>query len=78
MQKRSPGGCATVPVPNHMTIHIGTLQAIIRQSGVSKEKFMRWTPRLRIRFDLTDERRRLIPLVPSSAPESPPRTNPGR
>ncbi len=41
MQKRSPGGCATVPVPNHKTIHISTLQAIIRQSGVSKEKFMR-------------------------------------
>jgi len=41
MQRRSPDGSATVPVPNHKTIRIGTLQAIIRQSGLPKELFAR-------------------------------------
>ncbi len=41
MQRRTERGCTTVPVPDHRTIRIGTLQAIIRQSGLAKEKFMR-------------------------------------
>ena len=41
MQKSTPGGTVTVPVPNHRTIRTGTLLAIIRQSGVAKEQFLR-------------------------------------
>jgi predicted RNA binding protein YcfA (HicA-like mRNA interferase family) len=41
MQRQTPTGSITVPVPNHREVRIGTLQAIIRQSGVSKEKFVR-------------------------------------
>ena len=29
----------TVPVPNHTEIRIGTLQSIIRQSGISRKEF---------------------------------------
>ena len=39
MQKRLENSTVTVPVPNHKTIRIGTLQSIIRQSGLSKELF---------------------------------------
>ena len=39
MQKKLPGTTITVPVPNHKEIRIGTLQSIIRQSGVSRNKF---------------------------------------
>lgn len=41
MQRRTQQGATTVPVPNHRTIRIGTLQSIIRQSGVGKEHFLR-------------------------------------
>jgi predicted RNA binding protein YcfA (HicA-like mRNA interferase family) len=41
MQRRTDQGTTTVPVPNHRTIRIGTLQAVLRQSGVPKEKFLR-------------------------------------
>ena len=41
MQRKLAGVTTSVPVPNHRTLRIGTLQAIIRQSGVAKEKFMR-------------------------------------
>ena len=41
MQKITPSGNVTVPVPNHRTIRIGTLLAIIRQSGLAKEQFLR-------------------------------------
>ena len=41
MQRLTPDGSITVPVPNHREVKIGTLQAIIRQSGVSREKFVR-------------------------------------
>jgi predicted RNA binding protein YcfA (HicA-like mRNA interferase family) len=41
MQKHTSAGTATVPVPNHREIRIGTLQSIIRQSGVLREKFLR-------------------------------------
>jgi predicted RNA binding protein YcfA (HicA-like mRNA interferase family) len=40
MQKTSANTTITVPVPNHKEIKTGTLQSIIRQSGISKEEFM--------------------------------------
>jgi predicted RNA binding protein YcfA (HicA-like mRNA interferase family) len=36
MQKKIPQGTITVPVPDHNEIRIGTLQSIIRQSGLSR------------------------------------------
>jgi len=39
MQKRYPDTTITVPVPNHTEIRIGTLQSIIRQSGLNKSEF---------------------------------------
>lgn len=39
MQKRTPEGTITVPVPDHKEIKVGTLQSIIRQSGISKVEF---------------------------------------
>jgi predicted RNA binding protein YcfA (HicA-like mRNA interferase family) len=39
MQKNTPVGTITVPVPVHKEIRIGTLQSIIRQSGVPREEF---------------------------------------
>lgn len=39
MQLRLKDTTVTVPVPNHSTIRIGTLQSIIRQSGVPKSEF---------------------------------------
>lgn len=39
MQKRLPDTTITVPVPNHAELRIGTLQAIIRQSGLNKSEF---------------------------------------
>ncbi len=39
MQKRLPETTITVPVPNHIEIRIGTLQSIIRQSGLNKSEF---------------------------------------
>jgi predicted RNA binding protein YcfA (HicA-like mRNA interferase family) len=39
MQKKSPIGTITVPVPNHDEIRIGTLQSIIRQSGLNRVEF---------------------------------------
>ncbi|MDD3953070.1 MAG: type II toxin-antitoxin system HicA family toxin [Lentisphaeria bacterium] len=39
MQKHLPETTITVPVPNHSELRIGTLQSIIRQSGVSKSEF---------------------------------------
>ena len=41
MQKRTDTETTTVPVPNHREVKIGTLQSIIRQSGVKKERFLR-------------------------------------
>ena len=41
MQKRGVHGTTTVPVPDHAEIRIGTLQSIIRQSGIERGKFMR-------------------------------------
>ncbi len=39
MQKKLEDTTITVPVPNHKEIRIGTLQAIIRQSGLEKRLF---------------------------------------
>ena len=39
MQKRLADTTITVPVPNHSELHIGTLQSIIRQSGVARTEF---------------------------------------
>ncbi len=39
MQKKSPLGTITVPVPNHDAIRIGTLQSIIRQSRLNRAEF---------------------------------------
>lgn len=41
MQKTDVSGTTTVPVPNHRTLRVGTLNSIIRQSGVEKGKFVR-------------------------------------
>lgn len=39
MQKKLSEGTITVPVPDHHEIRIGTLQSIIRQSGISRSEF---------------------------------------
>ena len=39
MQKRSENSTITVPVPNHLSIKIGTLRSIIRQSELSRSLF---------------------------------------
>jgi predicted RNA binding protein YcfA (HicA-like mRNA interferase family) len=39
MQKRLPDTTITVPVPNHSELKIGTLQSIIRQSGIPRKEF---------------------------------------
>jgi predicted RNA binding protein YcfA (HicA-like mRNA interferase family) len=39
MQKREGGTTITVPVPLHREIRIGTLQSIIRQSGLARTLF---------------------------------------
>ncbi|MBX3664455.1 MAG: type II toxin-antitoxin system HicA family toxin [Burkholderiales bacterium] len=39
MQKRLPETTITLPVPLHAEIHIGTLQSIIRQSGLPRGLF---------------------------------------
>jgi len=39
MQKRTEATTVTVPVPLHDEIRIGTLQSIIRQSGLPRELF---------------------------------------
>ena len=39
MQKKLAESTITVPVPDHAEIRIGTLQSIIRQSGVHRSEF---------------------------------------
>lgn len=39
MQRRSAGITQTVPVPDYREVKIGTLLAIIRQSGVPRSEF---------------------------------------
>ncbi len=37
--KKIPGSTITVPVPNHNEIRSGTLQSIIKQSGIQRTEF---------------------------------------
>ncbi len=39
MQKHTSEGTVTIPIPNHKEIRIGTLQSIIRQSGLLRSEF---------------------------------------
>jgi predicted RNA binding protein YcfA (HicA-like mRNA interferase family) len=39
MQLKTSDSTITVPVPDHKEIKIGTLQSIIRQSGLAREFF---------------------------------------
>jgi len=39
MQKQLLDTTITVPIPNHAELRIGTLQSIIRQSGISRSEF---------------------------------------
>ncbi|HEY3352224.1 MAG TPA: type II toxin-antitoxin system HicA family toxin [Polyangia bacterium] len=39
MQKRVEGTTVTVPVPDHAELRVGTLQSIIRQSGLPRALF---------------------------------------
>jgi predicted RNA binding protein YcfA (HicA-like mRNA interferase family) len=39
LQKRTDDSTVTVPVPDHPQLRIGTLQSIIRQSGLSRSLF---------------------------------------
>ncbi len=39
MQKQLADTTVTVPVPDHEELRIGTLQSIIRQSGVPRSEF---------------------------------------
>lgn len=39
MQQRTEDSTITVPVPNYSEIRIGTLQSIIRQSGLPRSLF---------------------------------------
>jgi predicted RNA binding protein YcfA (HicA-like mRNA interferase family) len=39
MQRRTDAGSVTVPIPDHGELAIGTLLAIIRQSGVRRVEF---------------------------------------
>lgn len=39
MQLKLPDTTITVPVPDHRELRVGTLQAIIRQSGLPKSEF---------------------------------------
>ena len=40
LQRRAIGATTTVPVPLHREVRIGTLQSIIRQSGVPRDLFV--------------------------------------
>jgi len=39
MQRPTATGTVTVPVPDHHEIRLGTLQSIIRQSGIPRSEF---------------------------------------
>ncbi len=39
MQRKFGGSTVTIPVPNHKELRIGTLQSIIRQSGIPRNEF---------------------------------------
>ena len=39
MQKQIAGTTITVPIPDHKELRLGTLQSIVRQSGLPRELF---------------------------------------
>ena len=39
MQRVTPDGTTTVPVPDHKELRIGTLRSIVRQSGLPRREF---------------------------------------
>jgi predicted RNA binding protein YcfA (HicA-like mRNA interferase family) len=39
MQRQDEEGTTTVPVPDHKQLAIGTIRAIIRQSGLPRTEF---------------------------------------
>ena len=39
MQRQQEKGTITVPVPEHRELRMGTLQSIIRQSGIPRQEF---------------------------------------
>jgi len=39
MQKKEAGTTITIPIPDHRELRMGTLQAIIRQSGLPRSEF---------------------------------------
>ncbi|SFC95408.1 Predicted RNA binding protein YcfA, dsRBD-like fold, HicA-like mRNA interferase family [Thiohalospira halophila DSM 15071] len=39
MQKQDEGGTTTIPVPDHKELKIGTMQSIVRQSGLPRAEF---------------------------------------
>jgi predicted RNA binding protein YcfA (HicA-like mRNA interferase family) len=39
MQRKTDGSTITVPVPDHKEVRLGTLQSIIRQSGLLRSLF---------------------------------------
>lgn len=39
MQRTTPDGTTTVPVPDHKELRDGTLRSIIRQSGIPRGEF---------------------------------------
>jgi predicted RNA binding protein YcfA (HicA-like mRNA interferase family) len=39
MQRHTDAASVTVPIPDHRELAIGTLQSIIRQSGVARTEF---------------------------------------
>lgn len=39
MQRRTELGSVTVPIPDHAELRIGTLQSVIRQSGITRAVF---------------------------------------
>ncbi len=40
MQKSLPDTTITIPVPDHPELRIGTLQSIIRSSGIPRDDFL--------------------------------------
>ena len=42
MQKKIPDSTITIPVPDHKELKKGTLQSIIRQSGLTRKEFERF------------------------------------
>jgi predicted RNA binding protein YcfA (HicA-like mRNA interferase family) len=39
MQRKLEKGTITIPVPDHKELRLGTLQSIIRQSGIPRHEF---------------------------------------